>query len=44
MGILSFLIDNQTLLNQALYLLFGVVIGRRVVVLVDLFLNKKAAK
>ena len=44
MGVLSFLIDNQTLLNQALYLLFGVVIGRRVVVLVDLFLNKKAAK
>lgn len=41
MGILSFLIDNQILLNQALYLLFGVVIGRRVVVLVDLFLKKK---
>jgi len=44
MGVLSFLIDNQTLLNQALYLLFGVVIGRRVVVLVDLFLKKKASK
>ncbi|MFN4879669.1 MAG: hypothetical protein ACK48O_01500 [Flavobacteriia bacterium] len=43
MGILSFLIDNQTLLNQALYLFFGVVIGRRVVVLADLFL-KKASK
>jgi hypothetical protein len=43
MGILSFLIDNQTLLDQALYLFFGVVVGRRAVVLVDLFL-KKASK
>jgi hypothetical protein len=43
MGILSFLIDNQTLLDQALYLFFGVAVGRRTVVLIDLFL-KKASK
>ena len=40
MGIISFLIDSQTLLNQALYLFFGVVVGRKIVVLVDLFLKK----
>jgi hypothetical protein len=42
MGILSFLIDSQTLLNQALYLFFGVVVGRKIVVLVDLFLKKSS--
>ena len=39
--IASFLIDNQTIRMQSLYLLFGIVIGRKFVMVVDMFLSKK---
>ena len=39
--IASFLIDNQTIRMQSLYLFFGIVIGRKFVMVVDMFLSKK---
>ena len=37
----SFLIDNQILRMQSLYLFFGIVLGRKMVLLVDMTLKKK---
>ena len=39
--IASFLIDNQTIRMQSLYLFFGIVMGRKFVMVVDMFLSKK---
>jgi hypothetical protein len=37
----SFLIDNQILRMQSLYLFFGIVMGRKMVLLVDMTLKKE---
>lgn len=37
----SFINDNHLLRTHSLYLFFGVVVGRKVVLIVDMLLNKK---
>ena len=39
----SFLIDNQILRMQSLYLFFGIVMGRKMVLFVDMILKEKSS-